>query len=171
MLWDSKVYCLACEGKTNFKVQINSKLISRANMFFNTILTVTQNFAFYRPVKMHDVIKTKGHGSILDFTSQTALRCEISSKTECKVVWDVKSRMDPCLSHNSHGSKLLNSAKFMRLARHRKSEILRNMLTCLLWMKWFTKGTETFYMHFTFNSKYISCIANYSCIPFQTDWL
>ena len=38
MLWGSKVYCLACEGKTNFKVQINSKLISKANMFFNTIL-------------------------------------------------------------------------------------------------------------------------------------
>ena len=163
MLWDSKVYCLACEDKTNFKVQINSKLISRANMFFNTIL----NSKFC----LHDVIKTKGHGSILDFTSQTALRCKISSKPECKAVWDVKSIMDPCLSHNSHGSKLLSSAKFMRLARHRKSEILRTMVTCLLWMEWFTKGTETFYMHFKFSSKYISCIANYSCIPFQTDWL
>ena len=50
---------------------------------------------------MHDVIKTKGHGSIFDFTSQTALRCKISSKTECKAVWDVKSRMDPCLSQQS----------------------------------------------------------------------
>ena len=43
----------------------------------------------------------------LDFTFQTPLQCKIALKTGMQTVCDIKSRIDPCLSHNSHGSKLL----------------------------------------------------------------
>ena len=56
---------------------------------------------------MCNVIKTSSYGSILDFTFQTPLQCKIALKTGMQTVCDVKSRIDPCLSDNSHGSKLL----------------------------------------------------------------
>ena len=128
-------------------------------MFLNTILT--SKFCFLSACEDAQCYQNQQPRVHSLFTSQTALRCKISSKTECKAVWNVKSRMDPCLSHNSHGSKLLSSAKFMRLAQHRKSKILGTMVTCLLcnWMGRFTKGTEIFYMHFKFCGKYTTCIA------------
>ena len=130
-------------------------------MFLNTILT--SKFCFLSAREDGQCYQNQQSWVHSLFTSQTALQCKISSKTECKAVWNVKSRMDPSLSHNSHGSKLLSSAKFTRLARHRKSEILGTMVTCLLWMGRFTKGTEIFYMHFKFSGKYTSCFA---IIPF-----
>ena len=143
-------------------------------MFLNTILT--SKFCFLSACEDAQCYQNQQSWVHSLFTSQTALRCKISSKTKCKAVWNVKSRMDPCLSHNSHGSKLLSSAKFMRLAQHRKSKILGTTVTCLLcnWMGRFTKGTEMFYKHFKFSGKihFLHCnilVVNY--IPFQTDWL
>ena len=83
------------------------------------ILTRVINFGFCLPGKKRKAFKTSSnldppmwcerHGSILDFTSQTASVCNAKFlwKQECKAVCDVKSRIDPWLSHHGRGSKLL----------------------------------------------------------------
>ena len=101
------------------------------------------------------------YGSILDFTSQTALHSCFQRIS--KAVWDVKSRIDPYLSHHGPGSHL-KKAKFRG----------RNCKTCFLCLllvrrrKIFELGCTLKLIHVTFYDLLIGCFENELLMSFRT---
>ena len=95
---------------------------------------MTQKFAFSVSCKPRKLCKTSSnlgprpwcerHGSIFDFTSQTAI---LFSKKFCSAnpVCDVKSRIHPCISHHGHGSKVLLVFITLCLSRLVRSEMVK----------------------------------------------